>query len=78
LIYRKDSRVSAEDRAMLAREVRRIGNKIAYKEKVIKEYQDEIPKLEARQQELLDKIAAMYEDKGSAALGGDGGAEEDE
>ena len=55
--------MTAEDRAMWAREAKRLANKIAYKQQVIKEYQDEIPELERRRSELLDKIAEDYDEE---------------
>jgi hypothetical protein len=48
------------DRTMMAREVRRIENKIKYKERMIAEYKAEIPRLDRRRDELLQKIADDY------------------
>jgi uncharacterized coiled-coil DUF342 family protein len=55
--------MAEEDRAMMAREVKKIGNKIEYRRQQIKMYQDQIPALEARRDELLKKIADDYDEE---------------
>lgn len=52
--------VTDKDRAMWAREARRIENKIAHKRRTIALAEEEIPALDAEHQRLLDRIAADY------------------
>lgn len=54
---------------MIAREVKRLGNKIAYKREMIKSYTEEIPALERRRDELLGRLADDLGDDGAGADG---------
>lgn len=55
--------MAEEDRAMMAREVKKIGNRIEHRRQQIRNFQAEIPKLEARRDELLKKIADDYDEE---------------
>lgn len=55
--------MSEEDRTMWAREVKRLGNKIAYAKERIRLASADLPKLEAKRDELLKKIADDYDEE---------------
>lgn len=56
------------DRAMMAREVRRLENQINHKQKMIDGYSSEIPRLMDRRDVLLEKIAQDYADTNNAII----------
>lgn len=59
--------MSAEERTMKAREVKRLGNKIDYRKETIRKAQADLPKLEALRDKLLAEIAEDYaEEHGDA------------
>lgn len=55
--------MAEEDRAMWAREARKLDNKIAFRLKTIEDAQKDLPKLVARRDELLKKIAEAYDEE---------------
>jgi hypothetical protein len=61
LIYRKVV-MDKDERAMLAREARRIQNQIAHREKMIAGYQQQLPLLNTRLDEVLAKLADAGDD----------------